>query len=64
MKHPTLFLGATKDYVCVSAVGISEMERYSTDVTTEEMNTGHWIHIERPQEVNDSISRWLESKGL
>lgn len=40
------------------------MKRYGTDVTYDELPTGHWIHIERPQEVNDAITSWLEAHTL
>jgi len=58
---PTLFIEAKYDGTCATAASnLSEpMRRYCRNLTQCSVEAGHWVGLERPQEVNAAIARWL-----
>jgi soluble epoxide hydrolase/lipid-phosphate phosphatase len=58
---PVLFIEGKYDAVCATAVSsLSDpMRRYCRNLTESSTEGGHWIGLERPQEVNAAIARWL-----
>jgi len=64
IKHPSLFIAATKDYITSPEMSKSYLDRFGTQVTTVEFDTGHWVHHQRPKEVNEAIDKWLLSAGI
>ncbi|CAF2477334.1 unnamed protein product [Rotaria sp. Silwood2] len=58
LQMPCLFIGGLRDAVGVPALFASQ-KQYMTQLTVLEMNATHWIMEEMPQEVNDSIEKWV-----
>lgn len=51
---------AKYDYVCFAEFAITEMEKYAQGgLTIVEFDTGHWTHLEKPEEHNDALDRWV-----
>ncbi|OJT10980.1 Bifunctional epoxide hydrolase 2 [Trametes pubescens] len=64
LRAPSLVFLALKDIVCTPAAARENMETYGgPDVEYCEVETGHWAHLERTEEVNTALRRWLESRG-
>lgn len=66
LHMPNLFIEAKYDAVCATSLcRISEpMRKYCTDLTECSVDAGHWVQLERPQEVNAALARWLATKLL
>ena len=63
VKAPYLFVAATKDPLApVAAVQGPIMQGFLPDVTTKEVQAGHWCMLERPAEVGEAITSWLGDK--
>ncbi|KAG0649606.1 Bifunctional epoxide hydrolase 2 [Hyphodiscus hymeniophilus] len=58
---PTLFIEAKFDGVCETSMSTlsDSMRRYCRDLTQVSIEAGHWVALERPQETNAAIARWL-----
>ena len=53
---------ANCDYVCIREVAISTIEKYAQGgLTIVEFDTGHWPFLEKPEEFNDALDRWVTS---
>lgn len=39
------------------------MEKYGAEVEYHDVESGHWPHLERADEVNDALRGWLEGHG-
>jgi soluble epoxide hydrolase/lipid-phosphate phosphatase len=61
LNIPTLFIEARYDRVLSTSISrLSEpMRRYCHNLTECSIEAGHWVALERPQEVNAAIARWL-----
>jgi soluble epoxide hydrolase/lipid-phosphate phosphatase len=59
VQRPVLFIGGAKDYIGI--VGAAERQKeYINDLEIIEVDTGHWVMEEKPQEVNREIDRWIK----
>ena len=60
MKKPSLFVGATKDCICTPQMSHGLLEKYGSDsVEIQATEAGHWLHLEKPVEVNRFMEDWL-----
>jgi soluble epoxide hydrolase / lipid-phosphate phosphatase len=59
IKSPVLFLGCTRDPVCLTG-RIYEYEALLPNLTVKEIDSGHWCTYEKPQEVNNVLTEWLK----
>lgn len=61
LEIPVLFIEARFDRVLSTSTSrLSEpMRRYCHNLTECSIEAGHWVGLERPQEVNAAISRWI-----
>ncbi|CZT19751.1 uncharacterized protein RCC_05606 [Ramularia collo-cygni] len=59
---PTLFIGATYDTVCdtVTSTAADNQKKYSKNLTEASVDAGHWVYMEKPDEVNAIIAKWIE----
>lgn len=66
LSVPVLFIGAEYDQVADIHVasGHVAMRESCTDLTEATIPAGHWLQLERADEVNVLIESWLDSKGL
>jgi soluble epoxide hydrolase/lipid-phosphate phosphatase len=64
LNTPVLFIGARFDAVCSTSLDrMSEnMRKYCRDLTETSIDAGHWVALEKPQETNAAIARWLATK--
>ena len=58
---PSLVCLAQRDPVSVSAMSRALMTKYGTEVEFVEVDAGHWLQVERADEVNAAMRRWLEA---
>jgi soluble epoxide hydrolase/lipid-phosphate phosphatase len=58
---PVLFIEAGYDSIADTAVSRlrDPMREFCTNLTETSVNAGHWIALERPNKVNDTIAHWL-----
>ena len=61
---PTLFLLAEYDYTCecVRSRLAEPMQTYCRDLTSQTIQSGHWMAQEKPREVNAALTHWLATK--
>ncbi|KAI0313953.1 Alpha/Beta hydrolase protein [Amylostereum chailletii] len=59
IQRPSLFIAAKRDWICAEKLGKITMAEYGADVTTVEMDTGHWPHLECPEQFNRELTSWL-----
>lgn len=61
IQKPSFFAAALKDCICTPIRGRPTMKQFGTDVTTVDFNTGHWVHLEESDRLNDELEAWLVS---
>ena len=61
LDMPVLFLGAEYDYTCETVTSrlAEPMQSHCRDLTTQVIQSGHWMAQERPVEVNGALAHWL-----
>ena len=61
LEMPVLFIEAKYDTSCdtVNSRLMDPMKRLCKDLTKTSIDAGHWVQIEKPQETNAAIARWL-----
>lgn len=61
LDFPALFIEAKYDGVCATALSnySDPMRRYCRNLMECSIEAAHWVGLERPQEVNAAIARWL-----
>ncbi|KAF9877518.1 hypothetical protein CkaCkLH20_05218 [Colletotrichum karsti] len=64
LSYPVLFIGAQWDSVCDTSISrlAEPMRELCDDLTEVTIEAGHWVAMERPQETNAAIVRWLATK--
>jgi len=61
VTQPVFFAGAKQDYVCLSKMGIMACTQLCKDLTIREFDTGHWVQLEAPTELNTELLAWIET---
>ncbi|KIY48043.1 alpha/beta-hydrolase [Fistulina hepatica ATCC 64428] len=51
--------GALQDYVCLAQPAKMSLVGLSDDYTTHEFDTSHWLQIEKPDEFNTVLEKWI-----
>jgi pimeloyl-ACP methyl ester carboxylesterase len=66
LSQPVLFLNGRWDVICdVTRSHLGEpMRAACPDLTVEDIPGGHWLMLERPDDVNQAIARWLVAENL
>jgi len=64
VKHPTLFLQTTQDAVVTGLYTDEKQAPLIDDLTTKQLQTGHWVFGEDPKGSTTTILEWLQNKGL
>ncbi|GJC89609.1 bifunctional epoxide hydrolase 2 [Colletotrichum liriopes] len=64
LRYPVLFIEARWDGVCDTALSrLSEpMRELCEDLTEVSIEAGHWVALEKPEETNAAIVRWIATK--
>lgn len=59
VRRPVLFIGGNKDYIgIIGAAG--RQKEYIADLKMIEVDTGHRVMEEKPEQVNQEIDRWIK----
>jgi soluble epoxide hydrolase/lipid-phosphate phosphatase len=65
LEFPVLYIDAKHDGVCSPStspkMGKSQ-EDFTKDLTYETIEAAHWVQLEKPQEVNEALEKWLNAK--
>lgn len=64
LHFPVLFIEAKWDTICDTALSrLGEpMREYCKNLTEVSIEAGHWVALEKPQETNAAIVRWIATK--
>jgi soluble epoxide hydrolase / lipid-phosphate phosphatase len=58
---PTLYVGATRDPLSPPSV-VQRMKPFRKDLAIDEVDTQHWIMLEKPDELNQKMEKWLKER--
>ncbi|KAF1831798.1 alpha/beta-hydrolase [Decorospora gaudefroyi] len=64
LEFPVLFIDAKYDSVCSpsTAPKMAESQKaFAKNLTYVTVEAGHWLHLERPEETNGALERWLKT---
>ncbi|KAF9241876.1 Alpha/Beta hydrolase protein [Melanogaster broomeanus] len=62
IRKPAFMAVAKYDYVCPRDFAIAGVEKHAVGgLTIVEFDTGHWLQLEKPDEYNNALERWLTS---
>ncbi|KAF5322947.1 hypothetical protein D9758_018472 [Tetrapyrgos nigripes] len=66
IHSPVFFGAALRDYVLVSAPSFlaGALVSSNSTATIREYNSGHWVQMAFPDEVNGDLLEWIEGLGL
>ncbi|KAH7401696.1 Alpha/Beta hydrolase protein [Pyrenochaeta sp. MPI-SDFR-AT-0127] len=65
LDFPVLYFDATHDAVCSPSVSPKFGEgqkKFTKDLTYETIDAGHWSHLEKPEDANAALEKWLNAK--
>jgi soluble epoxide hydrolase/lipid-phosphate phosphatase len=65
LEFPVLFIDAKHDAVCSPSTSPKfkeSQEKFTRDLTYETIEAGHWLLLEKPDEVNQALEKWLKAK--
>lgn len=61
---PVLFIGCTKDAVCLTqAIYVPQHAGLLPDLTVKEVESGHWQTFEAPDSGGPIIASWLQERS-
>ncbi|KAH7100724.1 alpha/beta-hydrolase [Auriculariales sp. MPI-PUGE-AT-0066] len=61
IEHPALFVAATKDPIGLPVFGKTVSQKFHKNVTFAELDTGHWMLLEKPDAVNRELDAFLQT---
>ncbi len=59
IKQPTLLITAANDYIAIPSMQEQGMRPYVKNLKVESVDTGHWLQLEKPDEVNQTLERFF-----
>lgn len=64
LDMPVLFIEAKYDRVCDTAESTlaDGMRESCRDLSYVSVEAGHWVGLEKPEEVNEALLKWIEAK--
>ncbi len=60
IRKPAFFGGAVRDYNCIPAFMRAPFYKYAPNFTFQDYDSGHWIMMQRPEEMNKDLLGWIE----
>lgn len=66
LEFPVLYIDAKHDAVCSPSTTphMGESQKSAVkDLTYETIEAGHWVQLEKPQETNEALEKWLGKIG-
>ncbi len=59
LEHPVFFAGCARDHVCVAKPSEDILRQLCPNGTVKMFDTGHWVQLEAPGEVNRALLAWI-----
>lgn len=63
LTHPTLLIGSTEYFITVTVDYAERMKAFVPDLTVVKMNGGHWLQLEKADEVNKIMEEFINKKS-
>jgi soluble epoxide hydrolase / lipid-phosphate phosphatase len=63
LTHPTLLLTGSKNFISSAAQFAEQMKPFVGDFEAKALDSGHWIQLEKAQEVNEILEWFFKSGG-
>lgn len=57
-------MGALQDYVCIPGFMRMNTARYAKNFKSIDLDTSHWIQLEKPNELNKELEIWFTELGF
>ncbi|KEF59625.1 uncharacterized protein A1O9_04471 [Exophiala aquamarina CBS 119918] len=64
LTHPTLLIASTSYFITVTVNFAEQMRPLVPDLRVENVNGGHWLQLEKADEVNKILEGFMEEKRL
>ena len=64
LTHPTLLIASTGYFITVAIDFPGRMRPLVPDFKVENVNGGHWLQLEKADEVNRILEEFMEEKRL
>ncbi|KAL8873180.1 MAG: hypothetical protein Q9215_001687 [Flavoplaca cf. flavocitrina] len=61
---PALLVVCTKDCVAIPSMQEQDMRAFASDVMVESLDCGHWVQLEKANEVNEIVTSFIEKRLL
>ncbi|KAH7913250.1 Alpha/Beta hydrolase protein [Hygrophoropsis aurantiaca] len=62
IKKPAFFAQALRDRVAIQEYVVPLMQKYAANgLTIEKFNTGHWVHLEEPDNLSVALELWMSN---
>ncbi|KAL9117536.1 MAG: hypothetical protein Q9187_005928, partial [Circinaria calcarea] len=59
IEQPTLQVTCSKDVIALPAMMEGMTRKWAKDLRVESLDTGHWVYMERPDELNAILKRFF-----
>lgn len=59
LNVPVLYVGASKDVICLESATVEQMGKYAETLQTASLPAGHWLQVEQADELNKILGDWL-----
>ncbi|KAL8687440.1 MAG: hypothetical protein Q9218_006387 [Villophora microphyllina] len=60
INKPALLITCSKDRVGIPTINIEGMKPYAKQLEVETFDSGHWVQLEKANEVNEILKRFLD----
>ena len=60
VTKPALFIACAKDYVGVSWMQEQNMRPWAKDMRVKELDSAHWVQLEKREEVNRALQDFFD----
>ena len=64
LTHPTLLIASTGYVMTVTINYLEQMRPLAPDLKVEHVDGGHWLQLEKADEVNKILGEFMEDKRL
>ena len=61
IQQPTLLVTCKLDPIAVPQLQIDGMKPWVKDLTVKEIESGHWVTLEKPDELNETLRQFIEA---
>lgn len=59
ITKPALFIACAKDYVAVPRLQEEGMRPWVADLRVKELDSAHWVQLQRREEVNRALQKFF-----